>query len=1197
MRTPTLFILSCSCILRAQDTGRISGSVDDPSGAVVPKATVTLTLHNGSRAVVTTVTNAAGLFTMEALRPVYYDLAVIAPGFQPYKNENLKVDVARATELPPIKLKLASGTDSVTVTAAPETIETATPEVSTTVTREQIERLPVGDRYALSFITTQAGVAPTQYETVINGQRSSFSNVTLDGINIQDNYIRTGGLDYIPNQLLLDQVQEFTVVTSNQGAAFGGGASQVNFISPSGTNQFHGDLLWQNRNNALAANDFFDNQDGNPLPRLNLNQAGGSLGGPIKRDRLFFYLNYEAYRYRNQIAEDATILTANARNGIFSYRDENGTIQKMNVMNLVGLTPDPVMSALLAQVPDASKINNYRVGDSQPGQLMNTAGYSYLVRNNEDRDNLTGRLDYYVATKHSLMTSIAWNRDTVDRPDVGVGYETVSPFQNNDARRFLSSAWRWSPRPNFTNEVRGGFNLAPATFGYNGTLPSYLIGIAPNANQQSLFTSPQAAENSTILAQGRYTNTYSLQDNANWIHGRHSVKFGYQYQGVRVRTYDYSGTIPAYNLGTTSSFQGGYLLGSSELPGIGALDLENANALLASLGGLLDNASVTYNVGSRTSGFVPGAPYLRNFTYDNHAFYGQDEWKIRKNLTFTASLRWDYYTPVNERDSLELQPQLVNGNAVQTLLSNATLNFTGNSVGKPFYNKDLNNFGPGGGLAWDVFGNGKTAIRAGYGINYVTDEAISVAEEFTSENPGLLTAVQQFNLSGFLNTSRPPLPAPPFQVPLTFADAYAQNPAVSFGLIDPNLRTPYVQQWNFTVEQEVKGTIVEARYVGNHATKLLRGFDYNQENVSSNGFLSDFLRAQNNGFLALKQTGVFNPAFNRTIAGSQTLPVFAKLYHSGLLNDPTFQTLIENGEVGELAYEYQVNGLNQSLNFFPNPNALTTDFVTNYSNSVYDSLQLEVRHRFQHGMEFQGNYVFEKWLSDAAGNDQYRYEPFLDINNPSIERARNPDDLTHQFKANYSYELPMGEGHRIQKKGLERLLGGWMTSGNVSWVSGNPLSIYSGFGTFLREGDSGTNEVNTNLTKSQIQNLLGFRMTPTGPYFVAASAIGPDGRGVAPPGEQPFTGQVFFNPGAGTIGTLQRRDFTGPSVFNMDAALSKETKFNERVSAELRLEALNVFNHPTFAIFAQSVNSPQFGQIVNTATNPRQLQINLRVKF
>src|SRR5580704_4438471 len=249
MRTLTLLLVSGCWILQAQDTGRISGSVEDPAGAAVPNATINLTLHNGSRPLVTTVTNAGGLFTIDTLRPVYYDLVVDAAGFQRYTQENLKVDVARATDLAPMKLKLASGTDTVTVVATPETVQTNSAEVSTTITRDQIERLPVGDRYALSFVTTQAGVAPSTWETVINGQRSSFTNVTLDGINIQDNYIRTGGVDFTPNQLLLDQVQELTVTTSNQGASSGGGASQVNFSTPSGTNQFHGDLLWQNRNN------------------------------------------------------------------------------------------------------------------------------------------------------------------------------------------------------------------------------------------------------------------------------------------------------------------------------------------------------------------------------------------------------------------------------------------------------------------------------------------------------------------------------------------------------------------------------------------------------------------------------------------------------------------------------------------------------------------------------------------------------------------------------------------------------------------------------------------------------------------------------------------------------------------------------------------------------------------------------------
>ncbi|HLH41823.1 MAG TPA: TonB-dependent receptor [Bryobacteraceae bacterium] len=1174
----------------AQDTGRITGSVVDPSGAVVARATVNLLLHDGTKPIAATQSNAQGLFTLEALRPVYFDLTVDAQGFQQYKLSNVKVNPSRDTDLPPITLRLAATASEVNVTAGAETVQTISPEISTTVTNEQISRLPVGDRNPLAFISTQAGVAPTQYETVINGQRSSFSNVTLDGINIQDNYIRTGGLDYTPNEPLLDQVQEFTVTTSNQSSAAAGGASQVNMTTPSGTNQFHGDGLWQNRNNALAANDWFNNQAGVPLARLNLNQAGGSLGGPIKHDKLFFYTNYEAYRLRNQAAEEATILTQDARNGIFTYRDVNGNIQKLNLLNYHALQADPVMANLLAQVPGPEKINNFRVGDSQPGKLRNTAGYSYLVRNNEDRDNATGRLDYFVSPKNSVSGTFAWNRDTVDRPDVGIGYEPVSPFQNNDARKFTSVMWRWSPKANFTNELRAGLNFAPVTFGYNGTLPPYLIG-------GTIYNSPEPAVNAAILAQGRDTRTWSHMDNATWVHGRHLLKFGYFFQGVHVRTYDYTGVVPQYNVGIASANQGGNLLFSSDLPGISAADLNTANLLLASLAGLLDNASVTYNVTSRNSGFVPGAPYLRHLTYDNLAFYGQDQWKVFRNLTLTAGLRWDYYTPVNERDSLELQPVIVNNSPQVTLMSNATLDYTGNSVGRPMYNKDLNNFGPDVGLAWDVLGNGKTSFRAGYSIAYVTDEAIQVAEGFTAENPGLQAFLYQPNLSGVMSTGRPALPPPPFQVPLTFADGYAQNPAVYYGLLDPNLRTPYVQQWNVSIQQQVMGTIIEARYVGNHATKLLRGFNYNQVNIQAGGFLSDFLKARQNGLLALAQNGVFDPRYNPSIPGSQPLPVFNKLYRGGSLTNPTFRQLIEQGEAGELAYEYQVDGLNGSLNFYPNPNALGTDYVTNFSNSTYNSFQLEARHRLQNGMEFQANYVFEKWLSDAAGTDEFRYQPFLDINNPSLDKSRTPTDLRHQFKANYSYDLPLGPGHRINKQGWERVLSGWMTSANIGWISGNPLSIYSGRGTFLAEYDSGINEADTNLTYSQLASMLQFRMTGNGPYYLPASAIGPDGRGVAPDGQPAFNGQIFFNPPAGTVGTLQRRMFTGPSVFYMDAALSKTTNITERVKAELRLEALNIFNHPTFAIFAQDINSTQFGKISSTATAPRQLQLDLKVAF
>src|SRR5579871_5094082 len=288
-----------------QATGRLTGSVTDPSGAAVPNAIVDLLLKDGVKPLLSTTTTAEGLFTITNIRTGTYRIAITASSFAPYHADRVVIDASRETSLPPIKLNLASTTTTVQVTEDIETVQTANAEASTTISTKQIARLPVLDRDVVSLISTQPGVADNgSGETVINGQRSSFSNVTLDGINIQDNYIRTGGLDYQPNRLLMDQVSEFTIVSSNGNATLGGGASQVNLVTPSGTNSLHGKAYWYNRNNYFAANTWFDNQDGNTRPFLNQNQLGASLGGPIKKDKLFFYFNYEAVRTRQQFEVD-----------------------------------------------------------------------------------------------------------------------------------------------------------------------------------------------------------------------------------------------------------------------------------------------------------------------------------------------------------------------------------------------------------------------------------------------------------------------------------------------------------------------------------------------------------------------------------------------------------------------------------------------------------------------------------------------------------------------------------------------------------------------------------------------------------------------------------------------------------------------------------------------------------------------------
>ncbi len=1181
----SFLLILAECAL-AQDAGRLTGSVTDATGAVVPNAVVSVFLGGGKKAVLSSRTTQDGILNLMGIRPGAYDIGVEAPGFLKYTLRQVHVEPGRETVLPAIKLDVASVAQSVEVSAGAQTVQTSNAEISSTVTNAQIRRLPLLDRDPLSLILTQAGVSTNgRSDTVINGQRTSHANVTLDGINIQDNYIRDNALDYTPNLLLLDQVSEFTVSTSNTNASVGGGSAQVTFVTPSGTNEYHGALYWYNRNSVAAANEWFNNQASVDRPFLNQNQIGGSIGGPIKKDKLLFYTNYEAYRQRQQSPTNRTILTADARQGIFTYRDNTGTIQKVNVLTAAKVSADPAIQQLLAKIPGPDKINNFDVGDSSPGALLNTAGYRFNQRDNRTRDNYTARIDYLLSTRNTFATTYLWNRDNKDSGDADNSYAVIPTVKNTNHAHLLSSSWRWNPSASFTNELRGGFNIAPGDFNTSQQFGSSII-------DGTVFSNPV----NTFQSQGRNTNTYNFANNSAFIHGRHNVLFGYQMQLIHIQPVDAAGTVPTYIVGIGTGNQG---LKRAQLPGIRSADLSNANDLLGTLAGYVQAYTETFNVKDRTSGYVAGAPNLRHFNLNDYSFYVQDNWKIASRLTLNLGLRYTVYNVVNERDSLELLPVIQGENAIGTLLSNSTLDFAGSSAGRPWYNKDKNNFAPNVGLAWDVFGNGRMAFRGGYSINYVNDQTLLAAEAITEINDGLSNSIEMDGLTGRVSTGLPAIEKPTFQVPRTFADNHAVDPTAAFGLIDPNLRTPYAQQWSFGIQQQIKGSILEVRYVGNHATKGFRAFDYNQVDIKSNGFLNDFLRAQNNGKLALAANGSFDPQYNAKIPGSQQLTVFPQLAKAGDLGNTTNQQLIQTGQAGQLAAQYTVDGNNKNVNFFPNPNALGADYFTNYSNSTYNALQVDLSRRMATGLQFQANYTYSKVLSDSAGTSQSRLEHFLDINNQKIERARADFDLTHSIKGNFAYDLPIGKGHRLNYHPLRHVLSGWTTSGIMTWQSGTPFSVLSGRGTLNRSsgGRSDTNTANTTLNKSQLDDLFQFRMTGDGPFFVNTSAIGNDGRAVAQDGTQVFNGQVFFNPDAGSIGSLQRRMFSGPWTFNLDAGLMKHTQITERQSIEFRAEATNVFNHPAFFFADQSINSVSFGRITDTYSAARRIQFGLHYRF
>jgi len=1230
-------------------TGSIVGTVKDTQGLSVPGATVTLT-NQGTARTQRNLTSTRGAYEFTDLNVGLYTVEVSKPGFKSFLVTSVKLDASTEYSVPPVVLVVGAVTESVSVEAGADQVRTAGAEITDTVESEQIDELPLLNRNPLELISLQAGVSQIPGgPTVINGQRQSFSSMTLDGINIQDNFVRAESLDYTPNQLFMSEVSEFTTTSQNGGPQSGTGSSQVSMVSPSGTNNWHGGGAWYYRSGALAANDWFNDANGIAKANLLQNQANAKIGGPVVKDKLFVFGTYELFRRRQQLPTDTTVLTSSARSGVFKFAADcasasmpnpnlptcptgvtPGSIQSLNLLT-GGYSIDPYIAGLLAKVP--TTINNASIGDG-----LNTGGYSFNQRDNDTRDNILIRVDYNPAAHHSFSVSYAWNREVLDRPGSGLGlpntYSAVPVVSNNDKENFLSAAWRWTPTANLTNEVRFGFDLAPIIF-----LTSQQFGGFTVSN--TLFNNP----NQNQFPQSRATHTWSWQDNASWVHRNHLLTFGIQVQRVTVFAQNYANTVPNLNLDYTLSGNTNLLSSSNftSLGGISSSDLNTANELLSTLAGLVGSETQTFNVTSQTSGYVSGAPVAQNFRYDNWSLYAGDSWKMRRNLTVTYGLRWEYNSPFNERDGLLSFPVIPNGQTVQqTLLSDASLAYYGGNTGRGLYKKDLNNFAPNIGIAWDPFGNGKTSIRAGYSINYVNDELISGPYNASLSNPGVSTQTGASYLPS-ATISSPGLPIPTPQMYNTFSsnfiNVYNYYTGNSYGYaVDPNLRTPYVQQWNLSVQREIgHDTSVTVSYVGNKGTKLYRAIDLNQVQINGNGFLQAFNAARRNGFLALAATGTFDPNYNSSIPGSQQVNYFNNNFAYGDLGayfPAQVNQYLQQGAVGELANLYHSYGSDSSavysyyygpgtvapVSLAPNQYLEAADLLGNYSSSTYHAAVVEFRRRFRSGLNFQANYTFSKVLTDYSAStnlDQERFYPYLDNANPGLEKSRANFDITHAFKANFRYELPVGKGRAWAPSNnvLSQLVSGWATSSIFTWQSGPPFSILSGVGTLNRSARSlMTNTAYSTSTTQQIAGQLGVSHQPNGEVLlINPKYIGPDGRGAPNDGLtcMPLVAGGFCNPQPGTVGNLGREAFNGPAYFNWDLGIQKDFPITESKNLQFRVEMFNAPNHPTFAVGDPNyqvanpgasttdmyINDPKFGVATTTASTARIIQMGLIFKF
>jgi len=1256
-------LLTCLLALTAlgQATrGSLSGSVSDPSGATVVGASVTLK-NNATGAESKATTDDQGAFVISSVEPGEYSVTVEAAGFKRAVSTNVVVAVSKQSQVT-IALELGSVSETVTVTSAVEdVINTSSPTLTNIIDTRQIRDLPLPTRNPLDLAALQAGIAVIGDNTrgaSVAGLRGTAVNVTQDGINAMDNFVKTSSFFAISSPSL-NSTSEFSITVGTTGSESGRGVAQVRLTTTGGGNDLHGSMFYLMRNSALHANDFFSNSNGtrangspvSPRPDLHQHFYGFTLGGPVVlprfgeggkqlwkgRDKAFWFFSYEGFREKFQQSRNRTVLTPQARTGIFRYTGTGSsglqTVNLLAVGNVATLNP-----VALAQLNAMPLPNNTLVGDG-----LNTQGFSFNVVGADPNDKFVTRGDYQFAKNHKI--EIVYNRAKfLLFPDTFNGIEAPFPggidAGQSSVRSLATIALHSTFGTSSTNEVRWGRQWAPVAF---------LRAAEPTGAFFINFGSVTDFDNS-FMSQGRNTVVNQLSDNFSFTKGSHTLRMGADLQQIFASTFNDAGIFPTVNIGTNGSNPNG--LSPASFPNSVSADRTRANNVYNDLIGLLGSANATFNITSATSGFVKGATRSRIFRERDLALYATDQWRARRNLTLNYGMRWDYFgvptipnglaiqvTNVNDIFGVSGAGNLFNPNApVGAAPAKATLDFVSGKTGKGLYNNDWNNFAPTFGFAYSpdfksgvlnrLFGSeGASSIRGGYSISYLQDgfTVISNALGVGATNAGLIQTGANTTPTGVLTGAGVALPTPVFSIPITDRTNFNISPTNGLWAIDPNLRTPYVQQWSLGFEREIGHNMaLEVRYVGNHAIKVFRANDFNEVNIFENGFLNEFLNAQKNLSIfrtafPLCGTGAPQPVCtfrNSGLAGQVALPTLGTLFAgtaaftASLFANTTFIGNLDANNVGTfastLAFDntFKTNRTSLPANFFvANPNAAFIRLLGNNSMSNYHSLQVEFRQRLSKGLQFQADYTFSKSLTDAtdAAGSQSDLVSFRTLRNTHLDYRRSNQDQTHRFIANAIYDLPVGSGRRFFSGAhgiVNQLVGGWTIAPIVSWQGRPPFFVAANRTTF-NSFNAGNNPAQlVGITFAEFKKNLGVFRTPVGVFFVNPAILDIV--------TNPLTGKFVSSklkpgllgaPAPGTFGNFPLNGLSGPHYFNLDVAVVKRWSVTERLKVELKTTLINALNHANFVYDTQNFDATNFGQMTAQSGGSRIVHFTLNAKF
>jgi hypothetical protein len=1232
--------------------GTLTGTVTDQSGAVMPGVKVTA-VDNATGKAFTTTTDSTGSYSISGMPYGNYKVTYEAEGFAK-STADAKIEVGQIAKISP-KLQVAAVGTEVVVQADQSAVQTTTSELKASVDRRQILELPLPTRNPLDLVRTMAGIAaPTSSgiaDVFVNGLRGNSTNLTQDGINMADNFVKTSGFFSI-SAPTVDAVGEFSVSIAGQGRDSGFGAAQVAMTTQRGSNNFHGSIFWFQRTNALNANTFFNNSNNVARPFQLQNRIGFNMRAPAYipgiydgRNKTWWFFNYEAFREPLSRSRTRTVLSPAARTGSYSWVvtctaatcPVGITPGQVNTINLItsgigtigntGLTPaihPLLMSVYNANVPSTGLSTQGCTNDT-----FNILCFTFNLPGSSKQDRYNLRVDHQFNNSHAVEFTFS-QANFASIPDLLNGIEPAFlgglGGGQTSVRHLAAWAWHSTWGANKTNELRWGFQRAPVLFdlferygefGTTGWIVSYGATFSP-------IHLPGFS-----LPQGRNTPVRQLIDNFAWVRGKHTFRFGGEFRQVVARSFAFQFIRPRVNLGSNTANPNG--ITASDFPGgISSGDLGRASAIFNQLTGLLGSTQNAFNHTSPTSGFVPGAPQETFPIQNSYSLYFQDSFKFRPNLTVNYGVRWETQGVFDQRNALTLLPSeadfwgpsqintlhspCTGGGCSSSGITNPVLNFAGSRNGAPLYNRDWNDFGPFLGFAWDPFSDGKTAVRGGFGVSY-TQEGFTLFNAPSTGNLGLFSSLAETLPTGIFDPNAVPLPATPTaSFPRSQRTNFIGNVNSNFWFINPNIRTPYILEWNLAVQRETWNRITfEARYVGNHAVKLVRTSDINQLNLLNSPFtsgvgsvssiLQEFLNAQSN--LAISRAnGGGNNFRNQGFGGQVPLPIFSAVFGSttsSFFGLAQFINNLDQNQIGAMfdtirrSNSFLANReANLPLNFFAaNPYANLLLRMSNDSWSYYHGLQLEARRRFTSGLFFQANYTFSKVLTDARFlTSQQEFQVHRDLTNPRLDKNRAAFDITHTFSANYLYPLPFGRGQLIGRDVspiVDKFIGGWQIQGLTRLQTGSPFTISSG--RLTTAAVIGETAVLRNMSIDEMRRFIGIFKTDNGVFWLDPNSglINPT-TGAAVLCTAGQTTPCWDHPGVNEFGTLPFIGFDGPYFWNQDLSVIKRTSFpsiSERFNFEIRFEAFNFFNHPNFSVPGGGITAGNFGKLTGQVDTVR----------